>query len=147
MKRFWGKVDRGDPVDCWLWTASRAPKGYGHIWIDGRVQRANRVAYELTHGPIPDGQMVRHKCDNPACCNPAHLELGTNKDNMRDRAERGRTSRGEHRPASKLTTEQVAEIRARFAAGGATIQALANDYSIHRSQISRIINHKAYLED
>ena len=69
-------------------------KGYGSFSVDGKSCPAHRVAFELTHGPIPEGQVVRHKCDVPGCCNPAHLELGTSADNNRDRDERGRGAKG-----------------------------------------------------
>ncbi len=75
---------------CWIWTGSKAGNGYGQIWKDGRLARVNRVSYELYIGPIPDGLVVRHKCDVRLCVNPDHLEVGTHADNARDMIERGR---------------------------------------------------------
>jgi len=90
--RFWGKVEcRGD---CWEWTGSRIWSGYGMFWKDGRYQRAHRVAYELTNGEVPADLFVLHRCDNRGCVNPDHLDIGTHRDNMRDRNERGRTAQG-----------------------------------------------------
>lgn len=89
--RFWIRVDgsAGDDA-CWPWLGARDPKGYGQA---GKRWRAHRVAMFLTNGPIPPGMFVCHHCDNPPCCNPAHLFIGTVTDNMRDCAAKGRTSR------------------------------------------------------
>lgn len=93
-ERFWEKVDKRGPDECWPWTAARSGQYlYGRLGRDGRVTRAHRVAYELAVGPIPEGMQVMHICDNPPCCNPAHLGLGTNLENHRQKAERGRGGR------------------------------------------------------
>jgi uncharacterized protein (DUF433 family) len=88
---FWSRVEKGGVDDCWPWAARRGPQGYGAFRIDGKDRRAHRVAYQLSRGPIPDGLLVRHTCDNPPCCNPNHLLLGTHADNVADRRERKRT--------------------------------------------------------
>jgi hypothetical protein len=89
--RLWARVDRSAGFfECWPWTGTRSPKGYGFIWLDGTNRRVHRVVYELAIGPIPDDMWVLHHCDNPPCCNPAHLWLGTNADNMRDMLAKGR---------------------------------------------------------
>lgn len=92
--RFERQVMRGLPSGCWLWTGSLTANGYGQIGRDGGggVTYAHRASYEMHIGPIPDGLHVRHRCDNPPCVNPMHLELGTHADNMRDMASRGRAS-------------------------------------------------------
>ena len=88
--RFWAKVDKAGPDDCWEWNAGRTGSGgYGVLKAQRRYLRASRLAYILTHGPItPVNQVVRHSCDNPPCCNPAHLLLGTQVHNAGDREAR-----------------------------------------------------------
>ncbi len=86
-ERFRSRVDVKGPDDCWEWTAGKIPGGYGAVWDNsiGRHRHAHRLAWELANGPIPDGLWVLHRCDNPPCCNPAHLWLGTQHDNDMDR--------------------------------------------------------------
>ena len=107
QERFWSKVDRSG--ECWLWTAAKV-QGYGSF--DGR--RAHRVAWELAYGPIPKGvgyhgTCVLHRCDTPACVNPAHLRLGTQADNMADRDAKGRQRRPREQRVTPLTPEQARE--------------------------------------
>lgn len=99
---------------CWEWTGSRIPAGYGSMKWNGKNHGTHRLAYEAFKGPIPDGMMVRHTCDNPPCINPDHLLVGTGKDNTRDSLERGRfrNSKGEANNLAKLTNEDVVAIRA-----------------------------------
>ena len=97
-KHFWDRVDRAwEPDGCWLWSGAKAPSGYGFLRENGRGVLAYRVAYTLTHGPIPQGMVVRHDCDTRACVNPGHLRLGTQLENMQDMARRGRSRRGHTR--------------------------------------------------
>lgn len=91
--RFWEKVDRtGGPDSCWPWTGA-APKhrgGYGLFQSNQKPKGSHRVAWEFANGPIPPGMQVLHRCDNPPCCNPAHLWIGTPQDNMSDKMNKGR---------------------------------------------------------
>jgi HNH endonuclease len=91
IDRFWSKVDRsGGAVTCWPWTGWKRG-GYGRLRVEGRKQvSAHRFVWETVHGTIPDGLGVLHRCDNPCCCNPKHLFLGTPLDNARDRDAKGR---------------------------------------------------------
>jgi len=109
-QRFWSKVDPAPSQCCWEWTACKYLDGYGKFRLNNQMASAHRVAYTLAKGEIPDGLFVRHTCDNPACCNPDHLILGTHADNMTDRQERNRQTKGEQHGRSKLTAKQAMEI-------------------------------------
>lgn len=103
--RFWPKVERRGPDECWPWLGAIVPGGYGRFGIrDNKVRQAHRIAYELTVGPVPDGLLLRHSCDNPNCVNPAHLIPGTAAENADDRRLRNRHWR-------TITPEQVAGIK------------------------------------
>lgn len=127
---FWLYVDRsGGPEACWPWTRAKTRGGYGHMSVNGVDVRVHRYAWRLVNGPIRRGLFVCHKCDNPPCCNPRHLFLGTHTDNMRDGVSRARLG--------KLTAEQVQSIRAALAEG-AGVRALARQYGVDHSAVSRI---------
>lgn len=145
-ERFWSHVDKSIPDGCWPWTGFVRPQGYGDFFTGGtpRHDRAHRVAWALANGPIPDGLCVLHACDNRACCNPAHLWLGTYHDNNTDKVRKGRgfhtthpdlVLRGERIGTARLTEEQVVEIRARYSQGGITHQQLATEYGVARTTI------------
>jgi len=145
-ERFWLNVDKsGGPDTCWEWQASRLPDGYGSIGRNGRVYRTHRVAWELTYGSIPDGLWVLHHCDNPSCCNPSHLFLGTPTDNMRDCARKGRTvcHRGEEHWKCRLSDVQVAEIRRLYAAGGVSYSVLAKRFGVAKTYIGELVHYEA----
>lgn len=108
--RFWAKVDKSG--DCWIWTANCTSGGYGQFQYSYKQPRqAHRVAWELELGPVPIGLDVLHHCDNPPCCRPDHLFLGTDADNVADRTRKGRTAKGSQNAGAKLTEQQVLEIR------------------------------------
>lgn len=116
--RFWRKVDKKSPEECWQWIGGKAPNGYGRIQRGGKKSPylgAHRVSYEMHFGPIPDGMVVMHKCDNPSCVNPQHLSVGTFKDNTADMISKGRKInrpvRGERCGNAVLTAEKVRFIR------------------------------------
>jgi hypothetical protein len=116
--RFWAKVDiKPDADACWPWSGSyfRAAKGsgpYGCFTLSTSTNvLSHRMAFELANNKTPGDFKVRHTCDNPKCCNPKHLVLGSHQDNMNDRRERARTARGERGGTAKLTSDEVIEIR------------------------------------
>jgi hypothetical protein len=113
VERFWSRVDRRGPNECWEWVACRSRRGYGRTAIFGKVDGAHRVAYRLAKARIPTGLMVRHRCDNPPCCNPQHLVVGTAADNSRDMVQRRhhRALHGITSPTARLTEAAVTEIR------------------------------------
>lgn len=100
---FWDRVRLVPDTGCWEWTGPRNACGYGTTNVENRSALAHRVAWELLRGPIPDGLLVCHKCDNPPCCNPDHLFLGTQADNMQDAARKGRI------PGKRTLTEEDAQ--------------------------------------
>lgn len=109
-ERFWEKVEIGSAEACWNWTAATDRFGRGRFKWNGTTGYAPRFAFEQHFHEIPEGLFVLHTCDNPGCCNPAHLFLGTLEDNNRDREAKGRGAdvRGSKNPAAKIT-EAVAQ--------------------------------------
>lgn len=115
---FWSKVDITNSIkDCWNWTGAKKPTGYGNVRVDKKYMLAHRVAFQISNGEIPSGYIVCHICDNPSCCNPSHLMLGTIKSNAADMVLKNRhakkkvSNRGERNCNSKLNNEQVREIK------------------------------------
>ena len=134
-ERFWPKVKKSPT--CWLWLGATAGAGdYGYVRFQGKACRAHRVAWALTHGPIPNGMCVLHKCDVPQCVNPDHLFLGTYADNTADALKKGRMPYGERSCAAKLTEDNVRFIRASDMNGSA----LSKLFGVAHQQISRIKN-------
>lgn len=123
--------------ECIEFTGYRDKNGYGKMPIDGVDTGAHRVAFEVVNGPIPDGLVVRHKCDNPPCINPLHLELGTHGDNGQDKATRDRSTHGEGNPGAKLTEPQVIQIR-KLLRSGIQQREIAERFGVGQSTISRI---------
>jgi hypothetical protein len=110
IKRFQSKIRMGSEDSCWIWTASTVNGGYGQFRINGIYYLANRVAYSI-HQEDPGDKCVCHACDNPPCCNPHHLWLGTGRDNHRDKVDKGRSCYGVKNASAKLTERDVIEIR------------------------------------
>lgn len=96
---------------CWGWSAAKDRKGYPLISRDGKNALAHRVAYEMFVGPLPADLNVCHRCDNPECTNPAHLFLGTQRDNMQDMRRKDRGTRGDRHPNVRLSEYDLADVR------------------------------------
>lgn len=135
--RFWSFVDR-QPEGCWNWTASTFKTGYGQFQdgFDTNIpQTAHRVAYRYANGPIGEGEVVRHACDNRKCCRPSHLEIGLHQDNMLDMHKRGRFRN------AKLSHADVEYIRANYKKRDKEFGAiaLAKRFDVVPSSIVRIV--------
>jgi len=108
-KRYWSKVKKTD--DCWPWTGAKTAKGYGRFWKDGKRQAAHRLAYETAYGPIEEGLLICHRCNNSLCVRPEHLLKGTHQDSLDNMVRKGR-----RRPKHKeLTYWDVQEIQRKLA--------------------------------
>ena len=156
--RLWEKVDRSAGADgCWIWTGAKGARGYGRITVveaDGKkiAKNAHRVAWELTHGPLLKGQLVCHNCpggDNPSCVNPAHMFIGSHKENMRDMAKKGRQA-FQSSPekialsrASKLSEDDAREIRT-LSDAGFPLQDIAERFGVHRLTVIDVVARKTW---
>lgn len=148
-ERFWAKVDKKGPSECWTWHGVRNDAGYGIFNINHKDVRAHRFSYQLAHGDCPDDLEVRHLCGNPGCVNPDHLALGTHQDNMHDMVIHGRSRsedkvhRGSKNGLAKLTEEQVLEIR-HLHSQGVPKSELARRYGVDHSNIQCIVSRKTW---
>lgn len=146
QKRFWTKVKTGDFHECWEWQNSCYSNKYGRF--DVAVQKiakprsisfmTHRVAYFLGHGIHPGNLCVCHRCDNPKCCNPDHLFLGTQIDNLEDMISKGRKALGERVNFAKLTSDQVLRIRDLYKKGDLQ-KNIASLFGVTRTCISHIV--------
>jgi hypothetical protein len=127
---------------CWLWTGALHKHGYGMIGLRGKTRGAHVWSYELFVGHIPEGLHVLHSCDTRACCNPMHLRVGTNTENVADRVARGRSNstKGALNGLAKLTEADVIYIRN----STSTIKSLADKYGIDRTNVESILKGKTW---
>lgn len=144
--RFWEKVDVRGPDECWEWTASTTANGYGQMgWprAGRRMGKSHRIAWEIANGPIPDktetGEKacVLHTCDNPLCCNSAHLRLGSHAENNREKVVRKRQARGSNHGRTRLTEDLVYQIRS-LCDQGWHLRDIGAAFGVHFSQVGRI---------
>lgn len=147
---FWGKVDRQSPSGCWLWTGGKAQWGYGKVYVAGRQCRAHRVSWEIAHQEtIPEGAVILHTCDVPACVNPGHLVCGTAADNMADKMTKGRhrwrAHGGSENGGAKLSPGLVASIRS-LHLSGMSYRLLAQRNGVSKTQVARIVKGNAWRD-
>lgn len=157
-KRFWKYIKKTEY--CWEWIGSKDRKGYGKLWESQfetrKIKAAHRLSYELHKGSINDHLCVCHKCNNPACVNPDHLYLGTQAENMKDAVDQGRTKKsqqwidnqkGSNNPASKVTENQVREIRKIMSTQNYRgLQAeLCRKYGVNKTTIRYIVCRKTWI--
>lgn len=153
LERFWSLVDQGTgDDDCWIWQGDcRHHYGYGSFWVNSLQASipCHRLAWFLVNGEIPPDMLVCHDCptgDNPRCCNPAHMFLGTYRDNAIDRERKGRhrheptwSGVGELNPKAKMTDAKVIEARRRYGQGGISQSELARQFGISQAMMNHII--------
>ena len=156
--RFWAKVRRAGPGECWLWTAAAGTDGYGRLRVkrDGQWShaRAHRLSWELHRGAIPADLGVLHRCDNPRCVNPEHLFLGTDAENVSDKVAKNRQARGggdgpqlphgEGHMLHKLTVPAVVEIRRQLEAGELPRGAIAVQFGVCKTTVNQIAQGKTW---
>jgi hypothetical protein len=141
MQRFEAKCTPEPNSGCWLWTGGYDGEGYGLFWVIEKMIKAHRVSWRLHNGGIPDDLFVLHKCDVKCCVNPAHLFLGTQKDNIEDSIRKGRFHYGERTGASKLTATQVSDIKLQLLFGHKE-KDIAKKYNVAQQSINAIKNGK-----
>lgn len=144
IRKFWNNVEKKTPEQCWEWIGSKDSKGYGKFFLmsEGKhyLMASHRIAYFLETGDDPIGWVVCHKCDVPACCNPAHLFKGTHRDNMQDCRNKGRASRG----GSPLSDNDVYMMREMWASGLFTQVEIATLYRVDKVAVCNAINGKTF---
>jgi hypothetical protein len=143
---FWSRVNIAGDDDCWNWTGAKTDRAYGiYAPLPGVLLRSHRVAYALHNKGIDESMVVCHKCDNPSCCNPNHLFLGTLKDNTADMVAKGRNHKmlGSQNPSAKLTSEQVRKIYL----DPRTNKEIADEYGVSTRLPSMIRNRQVRLQD
>jgi HNH endonuclease len=152
----WSKVDKKGPNECWPWNGYKNEQGYGRTWIDDKGYYAHRVIFNLAFPNViqisapkdtEETGFLLHKCDNPCCCNPSHLFVGTHGDNMADKAAKGRSPdfSGDNGPRCKLTMQQANEIRQRRK-NGVSAKQLAVESGISLSSIKTLLAGKSYIQ-
>ena len=141
LARVRARVKVDEVSGCWNWSLTKDKDGYGKIKISGKHWRVHRAVY-FTLNPDADKRLhVLHRCDNTCCCNPEHIYLGTNCDNVRDKVARGRQSRpiGELHPGAKLTEDRVRDVRA-ILNQGLTQAEIGRQFGISQASVSLIKN-------
>jgi hypothetical protein len=130
---------------CWEWKGGKDKDGYGQMQIStgNKLTKAHRVSWMVYKGDIPKGIKVCHKCDNPPCCNPDHLFLGTTKDNSADMTLKGRSTRGSKNATSKLKDDDIPKIR-QLISLGVTLTRIAKDFGVSVSTICEISKGKRW---
>lgn len=142
-ERFQKNIGQPSETGCLPWLGIKSKDGYGRIYtgaLHGRkLVNAHRIAYELKHGPIPDGLIVCHGCDSPSCVNVDHLFLGTFADNSSDMVDKKRQACGSRNGRAKLDDEKVIAIRSLYEKGNTSQQKIADMYGVTQYVISRVV--------
>ncbi len=146
IERFWKKVDIKSEDECWEWLGCKDKNGYGQFRVNNKTYKSHRISWILENGDIPENYCICHSCDNPLCCNPNHLFLGTHKDNIADRDKKGRQAirNGIKNGNHKKIDQEILEIRQKYLTGLYTQKDLAEEYGVSQTQISFIVNKKQW---
>lgn len=161
----WSKINRGSDSECWPCYTANNEFGYPRLRVFGALFKGHRLVYEMEFGEIPDGMLVCHKCDNPPCCNPNHMFIGSPKDNMSDASKKGRLATGDRHGSkpgrkkkenfkvdkhtrttgemasgSKFKDSTVLEVYEKYKRGGISQAQLAKDYNMSASHVWGIVN-------
>ena len=134
--RFWSKVDRsGGPNKCWPWLAGKDKDGYGKFWmINGRTIRSHRYAIGLLEPGNPRDDVGKHSCDHPWCCNPSHINEGTQARNQKEKVERGRSLQGTKHPRAKIDEKTALKIK-KLRKQGFTYSAIAKRFGLNKTHV------------
>jgi hypothetical protein len=150
---FWNCVEVGESDKCWPWKLYCDPRGYGRVKRKKKNYSAHRIAYQLHYlngrQLRLEGLNVCHKCDNPPCCNPSHLFLGTQKKNLDDAITKGRLfslppRKGSENGRAKLTDSDVAEIRAAYEPRYGALTELSKRFGVSRGVIWKVVNNRSW---
>jgi len=147
IARFWTHVRKRGPDECWNWQASIINGGYGQVQLANprRMVLAHRLAYAAAYGEVPSGKQVHHRCDNRRCCNPAHLWVGTQHDNIADAIAKGRyKAAGEHNPKAKIGPDEVRQIRK--LAGASSQREIAERFGVSQQNVSAILRRETWRD-
>lgn len=138
--------NKGCLEHCWNWKAGKSSGGYGSYSVNGKTEKAHRVSYRLYVGPIPEGMIVCHRCDNPSCVNPSHLFVGTQKDNVVDSVKKGRAKRafGISHPRAKLTESMVLKARLKYSTGLYSLREIGDLFGVGIPTINGAIHGKTW---
>lgn len=143
-ERFWSRIEYDPFGGCWLWSGAMSKKpGYGTLNVEGKTVGAHRFSWFIFQGPLNDNDFVLHRCDIRACVNPAHLFLGTQKDNIADMVAKDRHARGERNAQAKLAARDIPEIRALREKGWTQLK-IAERFGVSQVKISQILRGRAW---
>lgn len=129
---------------CWVWIGAKANTGYGYITHKGKILNSHRLSWKVNIGEIPPGMSVLHKCDNRICVRPDHLFLGTITDNMADKTKKGRQLKGTQMHSSKLTDEDVINIRKQYVPWKVSLTTLGKKYGVHHTTILDVLHGESW---
>ena len=140
LNEFWKKIDVKNAEDCWNWLGAINKDGYGRPRFKGQLIYSHRLSLQYSEPNLDlTGKVVMHICDNPKCCNPKHLLVGTHADNQSDKFKKNRQAKGEKNGMSLLTKEKVLEAREKYKKGDITYKKLAEEYKVCKDTMQKAI--------